>query len=109
MKPVIILTTTPTKNAAKHIADHLIEQHWAACVNIVQNSESVYIWEGKIQNESEYLLQIKTDKSFIPKIELYFDEVHPYDIPELIVIDIIGGSHKYLDWMSKAVNVSLNA
>ena len=109
MKPVIILTTTPTKNAAKHIADHLIKQHWAACVNIVQNSQSVYMWKGKIQNESEYLLQIKTDKSFIPKIELYFDEAHLYDIPELIVIDIIGGSQKYLDWMSKAVKVSLNA
>ena len=108
MKPVIILTATATKNAAKRIANYLIKQQCAACVNIVQNYESVYIWEGKIQNESECLLQIKTDKSLIRKIESYFNESHPYDLPELIVVDIIDGSPEYLDWMSKSMKVTPN-
>lgn len=100
-KPIIlVLTTAPDQESANLIAKFLLEKNLAACVNILPGLLSLYKWEGELQVEGEVQLFIKTrsdllDEKIIPLIR----ELHPYDLPEIIAIPVVGGSSLYLDWI----------
>ena len=87
----------PTESLARF----LVEEHLAACVNILPGLTSVYPWEGKIETGSEALLLIKTERMLYQKLEAELRERHPYELPELIVIDIERGLPDYLNWISQ--------
>ena len=97
MKPVIIVSTFPNKIITKKIANQLVKQKLAACVNITK-IDSVYSWKGKIQNDSEYLAFFKTTKKNEKNLKNEIKKLHPYDVPEIAEINIYSINKSYLDW-----------
>lgn len=100
----IILTTCPDSQSAGLLADLLIENNLAACINVISGITSHYLWEGKMQRETEYQLVIKTQRMHLPSIGLLFETKHPYDLPELVVLPIIDGNENYLTWLNTQTN-----
>eukprot|EP01156_Anaeramoeba_ignava_P006790 Anaeramoba_ignava/a349576_3.p1 GENE.a349576_3~~a349576_3.p1 ORF type:complete len:100 (-),score=6.37 a349576_3:75-374(-) len=94
MKAIIIQTTCSDKNQAKKLAKVLLEKRLAACLQL-SNIESFYKWEGEFCNDNEVLLSIKTKKKNFEKIESIIKELHSYDVPEIIAIDVNNISKDY--------------
>ena len=103
MNYAIILTTVSTKEEGYVIANELVQNKLAACVNIVPKVHSVYEWDNQIQNDEELLLLIKTTKEREKDIYHTIESLHSYDIPELITIPINRGSQPYLQWLENSV------
>ena len=101
-----IICNCPDKETATNIASHLIELKLAACVNIIENVQSVYRWQGKIEHDVEFQLQIKTTLRLFAEVEKTLNELHPYDIVEVIALPIIKGHQPYLDWIRDNVKSS---
>ena len=98
MKPVIIVSTFPNKQSVTSIAKKLVKQKLAACVNIT-NISSIYAWNGKIENQSEYLALFKTSKNNKSKLKKELQKLHPYDIPEIAEINVDSINQPYLKWL----------
>ncbi len=103
---ILVFCTVPDINTAEKIADILISKKQAACCNIIQGLTSIYSWEGKVNKDSELLLLIKSKRNLFNKVEKTIKQIHPYDVPEVISIDIAAGSKDYLNWMSTVVSKS---
>ncbi len=97
----LVFTTVPDEKIAQKIAKGLIEERLAACVTISASAQSYYRWEGKISKDREYVLFIKTKATLFSKLEKKIQEIHPYEVPEIIAIPILKGSTRYLDWIAK--------
>lgn len=95
----LVLCTTPDQETAGQLARLVVEQKLAACVNIVPQLVSVYEWEGKIEQENEVLLLIKTQSSCFEALQNLLQKEHPYDVPEIIALDIDAGLPAYLNWI----------
>jgi len=102
----IILTTIGSREEAEPLAQQLVERRIAACVNIVGPIRSVYRWKGKIENEQEYLLLIKTTAAQAVQLRAAIHELHPYELPECVELAIEGGSEEYLGWLAGEVEGS---
>lgn len=98
--PILVLTTFPDINTAQRLAEGLVQAKLAACVNITPAGQSIYMWEGKLCKETEHLAVIKTTDNCYEKLELYIQEQHPYELPEIITTPIINGSKDYLKWLT---------
>jgi periplasmic divalent cation tolerance protein len=96
---LVVLVTTSTRDEAAAIAEALVSERLAACVNIVAAIESVYRWEGKITRDSEALMIIKTTDDRYPELEHRVKELHSYSTPEVIAMRIERGSEQYLNWL----------
>ena len=96
---VVIFVTVGTHEEAEVIADVLLEQRKAACVNIVPAVDSHFRWEGKLETGQEALLIIKTQASLVEEVTNLVKTVHSYDNPEIIALPIIGGNPEYLAWI----------
>ena len=94
-----VMSTAPDKDIARKIAEALVNKKLAACVNIIDGIESVYRWQGDVQNDKEYLMIIKTTERHIDRAYNTMLELHPYDVPEWLVQGIDAGSEPYLDWI----------
>lgn len=105
---VIVLTTLPTKVETADFAKALIDDRLAACVSVHPEIKSFYMWESQIMEESEQQILIKTTANRIEELQSRVLDLHPYKVPELLVIPIIDGSESYLKWIkecTKAVEV----
>ena len=100
----LVLTTTSSLEEAKKIAHALVERRLAACVNIVPKIESVYRWEGEVEDAQEYLLLIKTTAAAFPGLREAIEELHSYDIPECIALTVDDGGLAYLKWIDDSVD-----
>ena len=103
MKPVMIISTYPNKKSILKIANELVKNKTIACVNI-SKIDSIYSWNGKIQNSLEYIAIFKTvtkNKIILKKI---IEETHPYDVPEIAEIDITSINKSYLNWLIESTN-----
>jgi len=100
---IVILVTAANQDECRKIARHLVEARLAACVNILPPVESVYRWQGKIAEEAEFLLIIKSTKVLFAKIETEILKLHSYQTPEIICLPIDEGSGNYLQWISESV------
>jgi len=98
---ILVFNTCPDLETARKIAEKLVNQKMAACVNIVPTIFSVYEWQGKIEQEQEHLLFIKTHKARYAELEALIREIHPYELPEIIAVPISNGLPGYLDWVNK--------
>jgi len=98
MKPVIIVSTFPSKQSVTSIANKLVKKKLAACVNIT-NISSIYAWKGKIENQSEYLALFKTSKNNKSKLKKELQKLHPYDVPEIAEINVDSINQPYLKWL----------
>lgn len=101
MIPILIQTTCGSKKEAKHIAQTLIKEKLAACVQIIK-CDSIYSWEGEICNDKEKLLNIKTKKENFEKIESRIKELHSYDVPEIVSVDIKNLSEEYKKFIGES-------
>jgi len=99
----IVLTTTGSQEEARKIARTLVERRLAACVNIIPQVESVYRWQGKVEDAHEWLLLIKTTTAAFERVRDAIRELHSYDLPECISFSVENGSSAYLDWISESV------
>ncbi len=97
--PVLVLVTCGSEEEALKIANALVENRLAACVNLVAPIRSVYRWEGKIWDEKEWLLIIKTQKHRFEELEKKVKSLHSYSVPEITSLPITEGSSAYLDWI----------
>src|SRR5215207_10005888 len=95
---VIVMTTLPADADGVTFAQTLVEARLAACVNLLPVMESVYRWEGKVDQERERQLIIKTSRLTVAALWERVRELHPYEIPEFIVLPIIDGNDAYLQW-----------
>ena len=98
MKPVIIVSTFPSKISITNIANRLVEKKLAACVNIIKIS-SIYSWKKKVENQAEYLALFKTSKKNQSKLKKELQKLHPYDIPEIAEINVDSINQPYLKWL----------
>lgn len=97
---LIVLVTTANAEEAARIAEVLVSERLAACVNIVPGIESIYRWEGKVTRDSESLMIIKTTGERYDTLELRVKELHSYSTPEVIALRIDRGSEQYLKWIT---------
>ncbi|HTY23304.1 MAG TPA: divalent-cation tolerance protein CutA [Desulfomonilaceae bacterium] len=96
---ILCLVTIDDLAKAAEIAEVLVEKGLAACVNIVPEIQSIYRWKGKICNDTERLMIIKTRKSLFEELEKTVKNMHPYEVPEIISVEIDRGLSEYLRWI----------
>ena len=94
-----IYTTVAKRSDAERIAKTLFEKKLSACTQIIGPITSVYRWKGNMEKSKEWLCVAKSKKRNYKKIEKAIKEIHPYELPEIIAISIIGGSKEYFGWM----------
>ena len=99
----VVLTTAGSQDEARKIASALVDRRLAACVNIIPQIESIYRWEGKVESATEWLLIIKTDVAVFDRLREAIKEIHSYEVPECIMLEIADGSVPYLAWIKENV------
>ena len=98
---VIVLTTFPADGDADALARTLVTGRLAACVNVLAPMRSIYMWKGAVEDASERQLVIKTTAARVAELQDHLKALHPYEIPEFLVIPIVDGSHDYLSWVTE--------
>jgi periplasmic divalent cation tolerance protein len=96
---IVVLVTCGSEEEALKIANALVEERLAACANLISPIRSIYRWEGKIWDEKEWLLVIKTQKHRFEELEKKVKTLHSYSVPEIISLPIVEGSSAYLNWI----------
>lgn len=97
----IVFITAPDAAQGQAIAEALVRERLAACVNLISGVESVYRWEGQVQKDAEVLLVVKTRQDRCKALEERVLELHPYDVPEVLAIPVTSGSAPYLNWVAE--------
>jgi periplasmic divalent cation tolerance protein len=100
----LVLTTFPDEAGAHAFARSAVEKQLAACINILPSMQSIYRWDGKVQEAREHQLIIKTSDAQIAALTNLLKQSHPYELPELIVLDIAEGTPAYLQWLVDATS-----
>ncbi len=100
---LVVLCTAPTVEVAAGLARALVEARLAACGNVVPGLRSVYRWQGKVEDEAEVLLVLKTTRERFPALRDELLRRHPYQVPEVLALPVEAGSAAYLEWLSAQV------
>ena len=103
MEFVVVLTTLPGDGDVDAFARTLVDERLAACVNVLPPMQSIYRWKGSVETATERQLLIKTRAAGVAALEQRVRELHPYDVPEFLVILVDGGSAAYLAWLNESV------
>jgi len=100
---LVVLNTCPDEAIAETIAETLVSQRLAACVNIFPKIRSIYSWQGNIERDNEVLLLIKTHKDQFQELQHIIQKLHPYELPEIVAVSLAAGSNDYLNWINQSV------
>jgi periplasmic divalent cation tolerance protein len=100
-KHIVVLITVDSQQTAQKLTDILLAERKAACVNIIPKVSSHYRWQGKIETADELLLIVKTRAELLDELIILVKHNHPYSVPEIIALPIIGGNEDYLKWIGK--------
>jgi periplasmic divalent cation tolerance protein len=101
---ILVLVTCGSAKEARRIAKAVVAQKLAACVNILDaRVESIYRWKGKVESAKEFLLVMKTSRRRLAVLQEKIEELHSYDVPEIIALPIVAGSRRYLGWIDESV------
>jgi periplasmic divalent cation tolerance protein len=103
---LVVLVTAPSAEKAAELARALVEERLAACGNVVPAIRSIYRWEGKVQDEAEALLVLKTTRGRFEALRERVLALHPYDVPEVLGLPVEAGSAPYLAWLAEATRES---
>ncbi len=101
----LVLTTLPNAEVAGALARSLVDSGLAACVNILAPCRSVYRWQGAVQEDGEIPLIIKTRAELYPALETYLRSRHPYELPEILALDVVAGLPDYLQWVAQSTSI----
>ena len=101
----VVFSTAPDMRTARSLARGLVKKKAAACVTCLSGGLSVYRWKGKIISAKESLLVAKTSQSKLKEAVRILQEMHPYDVPEVVALRVTAGSQKYLDWIEKSTGL----
>ena len=101
---IVVLTTIGTEEEAVKLAQSLLERKLVACVNVVPSVRSLYWWNGKVEDDKEQLLLLKTRAELASTLTDAVVELHPYDVPELLCLPVVAGSDSYLAWLAENVS-----
>jgi periplasmic divalent cation tolerance protein len=101
---VLALSTVGSAEDAERIARTLVERRLAACVNVVPGLVSIYRWEGRVERDEERLLVVKTRAERVEALREALVALHPYELPELVVLPVAGGHAPYLAWLAESVS-----
>lgn len=102
-----VFTTLPDADLAGKLARNLVEMQLAACVNLLSPCHSIYRWQGNVQEDGEIPLIIKTTTELYPVLESYLRQHHPYDLPEIVALDVTQGLPEYLNWVAESTDQPL--
>jgi len=108
-EPLVVLITAGSQEEAERIAQSLVAEMLAACVNVVPGVTSIYRWEGEVQRDQEWLLVAKSRRDVLDRLIERVQEIHSYDVPEIIALPLAGGSEPYLRWLDSVVEGSRHA
>lgn len=100
---IVALSTCPDEATAKRIAEALVSERLATCVNRVTGMTSTYFWDGRLQDDAEILLIIKTTAARVDELAARLKVLHPYELPELVALPAAGGNEQYLQWVRTGV------
>jgi periplasmic divalent cation tolerance protein len=100
---VVVMVTAPSAEVGERIAAAVVPEHLAACVNIVPGLRSIFVWQGKVEDEREVLLLMKTRADRLGALEARVRELHPYTVPEFIALPVVAGHRPYLAWVADSV------
>ena len=95
---IVVLTTCDSEQHAEKLARHLVEQRVAACVNLLPKARSIYRWNEKIEDSTEWMLIIKSRRDLFAALRAEIQKLHTYETPELIALPVVDGSESYLAW-----------
>jgi len=101
---IVVLSTLPTESQPVSIGRTLVEERLAACVSILPVMTSIYRWKEEVEQDAEHQMIIKTTRARLPALWERLRDLHPYDVPEFIVLPIVDGSEAYLRWLRDASN-----
>ena len=107
--PLLCLATAPDRTVAERIARALVDERLAACVNLLPGITSVYRWQGAVETGEEVLLLAKTVPTQLEALTARIVELHPYEVPEVIALDVSGGLPAYLQWIASETGGSTPA
>ncbi|MBK4716017.1 MULTISPECIES: divalent cation tolerance protein CutA [Tenebrionibacter/Tenebrionicola group] len=96
---VVVLCTAPDEPTAQELASQILREKLAACATLLSGATSMYYWEGKLEQEYEVQMIIKTDKDNLDRLLAYLKANHPYQTPELLALPVIQGNSEYLSWL----------
>lgn len=102
---ILVYITVPSQEIGLKIANMLTKEKLAACVNIVPGISSIYSWQGVVEQDEELLLIIKTKNNHFDRLAIAVKKIHPYKVPEIIAVPIIGGSSEYLAWIDTETRI----
>ncbi|OGB22541.1 MAG: cation tolerance protein CutA [Burkholderiales bacterium RIFCSPLOWO2_02_FULL_57_36] len=105
---ILVITNLPDASVACDLGRQLVEKKLAACVNQLHGVRSIYRWQGAIEEADEVTLLIKTTQTRYVELEAAIKLLHPYQVPEIIVLPIVGGSKSYLDWIAQETKKDLD-
>jgi periplasmic divalent cation tolerance protein len=98
---VLVLTTFPGSDSAAEFAKRVVGEKLAACANILPALRSIYRWQGKVQDENEVLVLLKTRRPMYQRLHARILELHPYEVPEVLAVPVEQGHQAYLDWIAR--------
>lgn len=101
---IIVMVTTDSKQEAEKIAQTLLNQRLIACANIIGPVSSLFHWSGKSERSEEYLMLLKSRKDLFEKLVETVNGLHSYELPEILVLPVVGGSEAYLDWLGSCLS-----
>jgi periplasmic divalent cation tolerance protein len=103
---LVVLSTVGGEEEAERIAQRLVEQGLAACVNVLPGVVSIYRWKGRVERDVERLLLIKTRAERFEALREAIVALHPYEVPEIVALPVTAGHRPYLDWLDASVGAS---
>ncbi len=103
MEPLVVLVTASNPDEAARLAQALVNERLAACVNILPGLRSIYRWQGRVETADEVLLIVKTTRHLLPVATRLVHALHAYTVPEVIALPVAGGAAPYLDWLAGEV------
>ena len=97
---LVVLVTAPNTEEAEKIAEVLVQERLAACITVLPNATSVYRWEGKLHKDQEVLLIVKTRAALFSALTARVQQLHSYQVPEIIALPVVAGAPSYLQWLA---------
>ena len=104
---IVVMTTLSSSDEAVRLVRALLERRLIACGTVLPGGRSLYRWQGKISDEQEVVILLKTRSARLETLQLAFDELHPYKVPELLALTVTAGNAKYLEWINAETTLAL--